>query len=84
MPPKKDAKGGAKDKGAKAAAGGSEDKGWQMIQFRFRRFYCKLHNLVVRQGEERRNRSESSTHSVRKTVKDPRSNGEAEGRSKVS
>lgn len=27
MPPKKDAKGGAKDKGGKAAGGGSEDKG---------------------------------------------------------
>ena len=27
MPPKKDAKGGAKDKGAKDKSGGSEDKG---------------------------------------------------------
>lgn len=27
MPPKKDGKGGAKDKGGKTAAGGSEDKG---------------------------------------------------------
>ena len=27
MPPKKDAKGGAKDKGGKAAAGGSDEKG---------------------------------------------------------
>lgn len=33
MPPKKDAKGGSKDKGAKAAAGGSEDKGNKVNKF---------------------------------------------------
>lgn len=75
MPPKKDAKGGSKDKGAKAAAGGSEDKGNKVNKF----LECRSIKLAVnfydanprRKGEERRQCSESPTHPLREAIENP-------------
>lgn len=54
MPPKKDAKGGAKDKAGKGGAGGSEDKGDCHVELAISRFVSQCFGFLLFKARRRK------------------------------